>query len=279
MKKIKLLVADIDGTLVNEPREMMPITRKALKILHEHGILLGIASGRPLGPHMYSMARDTWGMDHAFDFYIGMNGGQIHDALSGQDHGFYQLQPEDIREIVEMMEPVDANPFIYIGEDMKSKYIDDMMYASMKRHGIGCEQVKDLSELWEHETPKILFRLKSADQMSYAEKYAAEHKSERYAAFKTQPTMLEFQDSRVNKGIALKYFCDMHHIDLSEVIAFGDMTNDNELLQTAGYGVCLKNGSDDTKAIADAVTEYTNNEDGMGRWLSDHLLNEYGWGE
>ncbi len=279
MKHVKLIVADIDGTLVNEPREMMPLTRKALKILHEHGVLLGIASGRPLGEHMYSQAETGWGMDHGFDFYIGMNGGQIHDALKNEDHGFYQLQPEDIREIIEMMEPVESNPFIYIGEDMKSKYIDEKMYASMKRHGIRCEQVRDISELWESETPKLLFRLNSPEQMPHAEQYAREHKNEKYAAFKTQPTMLEFQDARVNKGLALKFFCEAHDIDLSDVIAFGDMSNDNELLQTAGYGVCLKNGSDDTKAIADTVTEYTNNEDGMGRWLFDHLLKEYGWGE
>lgn len=279
MKNLKMIVADIDGTLVNQPREMMPITRKALKILHKHGILLGIASGRPLGDHLYAVAEETWHMDHGFDLFIGMNGGQIHDVLTGEDHGFYQLQPEDIEYIVRMMEPVDANPFIYIGEDMKSKYIDEMMYGSMKRHGIRCEQVKNISELWEHETPKLLFRLKSADQMPYAEQYANENKPDRYAAFKTQPTMLEFQDARVNKGLALEYFCRKHDIDLSGVMAFGDMTNDNELLQTAGYGVCLKNGSDDTKAAADAVTEYTNDEDGMGRWLFDHLLNEYGWGE
>ena len=45
-----------------------------------------------------------------------------------------------------------------------------------------------------------------------------------------------------------------------------------ELLETAGWGVCLKNGAEETKACADAVTEYTNNEDGMGHYLYDHVL-------
>ena len=46
MKLPKLIAADIDGTLVNDDGEMMELTRSALKILHKHGILLGIASGR-----------------------------------------------------------------------------------------------------------------------------------------------------------------------------------------------------------------------------------------
>jgi len=53
IKNIKLFVADIDGTLVNEAREMMPLTRAVLNDLHCRGILMGIASGRPVGPHLY----------------------------------------------------------------------------------------------------------------------------------------------------------------------------------------------------------------------------------
>ena len=51
---LKLLVADIDGTVVNEPREMMPVTRAVLNDLHKRGVLLGIASGRPIGEHLYA---------------------------------------------------------------------------------------------------------------------------------------------------------------------------------------------------------------------------------
>ena len=46
MKLPKLIAADIDGTLVNDDGEMLELTRSALKILHRHGVLLGIASGR-----------------------------------------------------------------------------------------------------------------------------------------------------------------------------------------------------------------------------------------
>ena len=116
---LKLLVADIDGTLVNEPREMMPITRAVLNDLHNRGILLGIASGRPIGEHLYAQ-KNGWNLNFDFDLWIGMNGGQLFDVIHGPRQDLHPLEPDTIRTILDMMEPIGANPFIYEGEDMFS---------------------------------------------------------------------------------------------------------------------------------------------------------------
>lgn len=272
---LKLLVADIDGTLVNEAREMMPLTRRVLNDLHNRGVLLGIASGRPIGPHLYAQ-KDDWNLDFDFDLWIGMNGGQLYDVKNDTVDTFYRLQPETIREIIDFMEPVAANPFIYEGEDMFSLEVDDMMYASMARHNIQCTKV-DKEYLCRGETDKILFRLKDASLMPAAEKHASEHPSPLYTAFKTQPTMLEFQDPRVNKGLGVQQFCKVHGIDEKDVICFGDMSNDNGMMSLPGTSVCLLNGSDDTKALADYVTEYDNDHDGLGHWMLEHWYKDNGW--
>ena len=54
------------------------------------------------------------------------------------------------------------------------------------------------------------------------------------AGFKTCPDLLEFSDPRANKADALTKFYEAHKIDLSEVIAFGNTSNDNEMIQAAG---------------------------------------------
>ena len=276
IKNLKLLITDIDGTLVNTNRDMLDITRAVLKDLHNRGVYLGIASGRPLGIHIYEGAEE-WGTGFDYDVWIGMNGGQLQDNVRNERNDYYQLQPKEIKEIIELMEPMDANPFLYIGEDMMSLYIDEEMVASMKRHNFECTTVNQLSDFWAHETNKLLFRLKSADQMPAVEKYLSEHRSDKYAFFKTQPTMMEFQDARINKGFAMEQFCKNNNISLDEVMAFGDTTNDNEMLKMAGWSVCLKQGSDDTKACADVVTDYTNDEDGFGRYILDHVYPAMGW--
>ena len=50
-------------------------------------------------------------------------------------------------------------------------------------------------------------------------------------------------------------------------MAFGDTTNDHTMLEPSCVGVCLKNGSDDTKAIADIITDYPCDEDDWARFM------------
>lgn len=274
-ENLKLIVCDIDGTLVNEARDMLGMTRKVLNDLHDRGILLGIASGRPIGKHLYAQKND-WNLDFDFDLWIGMNGGQLYDVLDHTTENFYKLEPDTIRMILDLMEPIHANPFIYEGEDMFSLEVDEEMFASMARHSIQCTKV-DREYLCHAPTNKILFRLKDASQMPEAEAFAQAHPSPLYTAFKTQPTMLEFQDPRVNKGYAVSRFCEKHDIDPLSVICFGDMSNDNGMMTLPGTSVCLCNGSDDTKALADYVTEYDNEHDGLGRWLKEHWYDAKKW--
>ena len=279
INELRFLIADIDGTLVNEPRDMLDLTRKILEDLHKRGVLIGIASGRPLGEQIFRMAQDHWHLTFHPDCFIGMNGGQLQDSVSNTYEEFYKLEPESIKEIIGLMRSsgIDANPFIYIGEDMLSERRDEMMYAAMKRHNINCTVVDDISELWADATAKILFRLSDEKDMAPLEEFLAKHPSDRYAFFKTQPTMMEFQDPRVTKAIAMKAFCANNDIPVETVMAFGDMTNDNEMLKEAGWSVCLLNGSDDTKACADVITELDNDHDGFGHYMADHWYKPNGW--
>ena len=57
------------------------------------------------------------------------------------------------------------------------------------------------------------------------------------------------------------------------MVAFGDTTNDNDMLQYSGLGVCMSNGSDDTKAIADDITKCSNDKDGFAQYMEENFLN------
>ena len=126
------------------------------------------------------------------------------------------------------------------------------------------------------ENAKIMFRT-TEEEMEGIEDYVRQHPSPHFKAFKTQTTMLEFTDQRVSKAVALKAFCEMNKLPLEQVISFGDMSNDNEMLECSGWGVCMANGSEDTKAIADDITELTNDEDGFAEYMEKHFLKPRGW--
>ncbi len=275
MNELRLVICDIDGTLTTSKRELTEKTKDVIERLHAHGVLFGIASGRSVHL-MLSKNSKNWGFEWDFDVIIGMNGSELQDNVQKKRFDYYALSQESIKEILEMMEPLNMNPFIYDEVGMLYVKDDETVIPSGIRNNIPARVAEDISELYASCNAKVMFRM-TADKMEGALAHANAHPSEKYQAFKTQATMLEFADPRVNKGVALKEFCRMHEIDMSQVVAFGDMSNDNEMLKEAGLGVCLLNGSDDAKAHADDITERTNDEEGFAYYVEKKILKPRGW--
>lgn len=275
MEEFRLVICDIDGTLVPDDRQLTPYTRDVIRRLHHHGIYFGIASGRSIDQQLMKQAYD-WGFDFNFEVLIGMNGSELYDGVQQKRTDYYKLKREWIKEIIELMAPFDLNPFLYSKGSMLSLKLDDSTRRSSERNRTAVRVAKDVSEMYEEENAKIMFRVKE-EQMPEIEAYVNAHPSPHYKAFKTQTTMLEFSDRRVSKAVALKHFCEQNNLPLSQVMAFGDMSNDNEMLQCSGLGVCLLNGGADTKAIADVITERDNNHDGFAHFMEETYLKPRGW--
>lgn len=81
------------------------------------------------------------------------------------------------------------------------------------------------------------------------------------------PFFVEVLNPGVHKGRGLVRLCESLDVPLEEVLAFGDGDNDAEFLTVAGCGFAMKNARDNVKALADFVTEWTNDEDGVIRTL------------
>ena len=79
-----------------------------------------------------------------------------------------------------------------------------------------------------------------------------------------------------NKGEGLIRMCeDVLEIEVAQVAAFGDGNNDVEFLDVAGWGVCMKNGSEKAKAAGDTVLEWTNDEHGVAKSIEEMTVK--GW--
>ena len=268
---VKIIVCDIDGTLVNEARELTSRTKNMIEKVHEKGILFGLASGRPVDE--LQRFTNIWGLDFPFDFLIGMNGSELWDESSQKEYSFYKLKKEWIKEITDFMAPLKLNPFIYKDHYVLATKLDDKMIASLKRNGKRVVITEEINDLSEEDNAKILYRMPES-MMKEAERWAHDHikDDERYKVFKTQPTMLEFAHVKTEKSNALIKYCELHDIDLKDVMAFGDATNDDGLIRYSGIGICMKNGLDTTKALADIILDKTNDEDGVADYIENNIL-------
>lgn len=273
-KAIKAVVADIDGTLVPKGGNLMPKTVEAFEKLHQQGVLIGLASGRPIDWRMEKNA-EKWGLSFSFDFLIGMNGGELKDRFHEGIAEFYKMKKETIKDLMETVKPlldskVLFNARVYEGDGMCCLHEDELMHLSSERNdSFLIDAHDDIYRLAKNDTFKVMFFYKPEDA-AIVDKFLAEHQDERWYGFNTFPGSLEICDPHINKGVALKEFSRRNNIDLKDIIAFGDMDNDNALLENAGLGVAVKNAGEGTKAIADDVAEYGVDEDAVGRYLFDH---------
>ncbi len=272
IRKLSVLAADIDGTLCPKGELLMPKTKAAIQRLHQEGVLFGPASGRPFDKRILQKAEE-WDLGFEFDFAIGMNGGDLYDRETDSVDHFYLLKKEDIHEIISRIDHLDLNAIVYVSgyDNIAALRMDDFLRDSIKRNHSHVE-IGDVDFLSRYDTGKIELHLKPEDKDELVSLFPdIDEKS--YHWVKTfegfNHVTIEFQDSRVNKGVALEKLSEKKNIPLSQFMAFGDMDNDIGLVRTAGWGVALLNGCDATKAAANDVTEYDVHNDGMGRYIED----------
>ena len=83
--------------------------------------------------------------------------------------------------------------------------------------------------------------------------------------------ILEIVSKGIEKAKGVHRIANYLDIDQKDIIAFGDEHNDLELLEYAGWGVAMKNGTDQLKGVANDVTDLSNQEDGLAAYLEDLL--------
>lgn len=269
---VKLVVCDIDNTIVPKHKTPSVRTINCIHEFHKRGILFGLASGRDT-ESLRDLAK-MWGI-HC-DILIGNNGGEYQDEITGEHDILPKLSRKDLEDIFKIMEPFKdfVNTSMHVNGEHVIRRLDEQTMASFKYHNNGKlpRVAKDESEFWSEEAYKVGFRT-PAEIMPKVEKRVSEFHSDVFKGFKTEFTMFEFARVEADKGKMLKRFCNSHNIDIKDSVAFGDMTNDVSLLEAAGYGVCLENGSEDAKAVADEITELSIEDDGFADYVEKHILN------
>lgn len=272
IEKLTAVLADVDGTLTPKGTGLMPRTVAALERLHEEGVLFGTASGRPLDHRSLDKSRE-WGLSFEFDLAIGMNGGDIWDKdHEGVEHAM--LLPADaIAEILEFMWPLDCDCIVYRDayDLVYAKREDRKLHESMGRNHSHIEFVTP-EKMAEVDTGKVEIQYEpELDEEIMAVVNA--HPSDKWDSVRTFPGTVEFVRPGLNKSVGLRRYAERNGIPVGEILAIGDMDNDTAMIEAAGWGVCMANGCEASKAVADAVTEYGVEEDGFGRYFEDHWFN------
>lgn len=265
----RLVLCDIDGTIVNSNWDMTEKTRELLIRLHEKGVWLGIASGRPVDDITFHIAK--WDLPFDFDILVGLNGCQVANRLTGTETMTHTLKADQLRECVQIMRDQGFQfvAFLYSGSQILTEVMNDVIMSSSIKSGKTPVELP-LDQICARDNAKIMLRTENEAETLRMEAYLAGHPIPGVKGFRTQPTLLEFAHPDISKAVPLPQIAADLGITLQDIMAAGDTSNDNEMLKTAGIGVCLVNGTDDTKAAADYVTRLDCDHDGLADFFHEH---------
>ncbi|APY09847.1 haloacid dehalogenase [Seonamhaeicola sp. S2-3] len=249
LSQVKLVVSDMDGTLLNSNHEVSNLFLEQFKTLKKHNILFVAASGRPY----YSIVEKLKSIKNDI-IVVAENGGLVI-----QNNKQILSTPIDRGNLFEIEKIIDANNHIHPVFCTKSKgYFksNSFGYISVLSEYYPKFKVIDNIEEIDEEIMKIaLYHSEDSEKHIYPLVKFLENK---YAIKISGKNWLDISDHLANKGHAIKLLQETFNISEKETMAFGDYNNDLEMLSLAKYSFAMKNAHDNVKEVANYETKSNN---------------------
>jgi Cof subfamily protein (haloacid dehalogenase superfamily) len=263
-KRPRLLVSDVDGTLVDREKRLTQGTIDAVGRLHDAGIGFTIISARPrsgLLPLIEQLELDE---------PVGAFNGGIVFRRSGEVLAHHRIDAAVARGV-----------WATVGDAAVDRWVfaDDRWYASTDRGAhIGSERrasaqepivTGDFDALLER-ADKITFVSDDEAMLAGLADEVAAAWGDRATVAQSQTYYLDVTAPDANKGAGIAALAGSFGVPLEDTAAIGDQANDLPMLARAGLAIAMGNAPDAVKAKAHHVSR-ANDEDGVA-WAIDHLI-------
>lgn len=269
MTDIRMILSDIDGTLLNHQGIITPETKKAIQLCRQKGILFGIATGRPVQA-VEGLLKD-WGIQDDVDILLGYNGALVNDYTLNQSFKSDLISGRILQNIIEEYAPLKSAFGIFEETNLYVNQSNAITQQIAKKNKF-TEIVCDLSRFYSQSVFKML-ALNEKEKTDAIALFHQSHPHDDFKGVRSTPNLYEFMNPNISKSHGIETIVKAHGWSMNQILVFGDEMNDFEMIRDCGVGVCMGNGNPQLKALADAVTE-SNDEDGIAKYLYQHILKE-----
>ncbi|HEX4865473.1 MAG TPA: Cof-type HAD-IIB family hydrolase [Acidimicrobiales bacterium] len=251
---IRLLLADVDGTLVTQDKILTEKAIGAVRSLHDAGVLFVITSGRP--PRGMSMLIDPLNLETPIAAF---NGGLMVDRHMEVIE--QRVIPEHlVLPISDLMKSFKLTVWIYRGADW---YVPDPSGPHVDREAwtvkFAPKVMKSLDGLTDG-VAKIVGVSDDYQAVADASSAAHEQFGDHVTAAASQPYYLDVTHPDANKGAVAKFLAKRYKISEEEIATIGDMPNDVLMFARSGLSIAMGNADEQVKRAARRVTESNQNE-------------------
>ena len=259
MKDIKIAFFDVDGTLVNPRTGLISArTKETLIRLRQKGILLCIATGRPP-----ASLPDLTGLP--FDAFLTCNGALCYteDRIIAET----TIPADAVQKVIANAAALGRPVTVALRDRLAANGTDPDLAEYYRMAGLELTVAEDFDAAAGGHVYQMMLGCRISDHgdiIRGADGVAITYSWDRAA---------DVIPIGGGKGIAVMQILEHFNLSADQAIAFGDGFNDRRMLQTVGTGVAMGNADPRVTAVSMYQTA-SNNEDGIGVFLREHLLEQ-----
>jgi Cof subfamily protein (haloacid dehalogenase superfamily) len=262
---IRLLLADVDGTLVTQEKTLTDRTVDAVRKLDHAGILFAVTSGRP--PRGMSMLIDPLNLRTPIAAF---NGGLLVDReMSVLERR--TIPDELLAGIIELLESFALEVWVYRGAEW---YVRDLNGAHVEHEAQTVKFAPTLLSDFDHvlnDVAKVVGVSDDLDAVASASDAARDRFGEHVSAARSQPYYLDVTHPQANKGAVVKSLSVRYDIPTEQIATIGDMPNDVLMFAHSGLSIAMGNASTEVQRAARHVTA-SNEDEGFAKAVERFIL-------
>ncbi len=265
---IRLVLSDLDGTLITSRRELTEATRRAVRELRGAGIRFALVSGRPpLGLRTIIRELEVDTPVAAF------NGGMlIQSDLSILEQRC--LSPQLAAQMVAQLDEMGLDPWIYRGREWWVRDLEAPHVAHERDTvGFGPRVARSLNESGDDVLADVVKIVGVSDDLALverAERELRERMGRAITAARSQNYYLDITHPAANKGTVVDRLAAILQISPAEIATLGDMPSDLAMFARSGISFAVENASPSVQAKATYVVP-SNDQDGFAQAASQIL--------
>ena len=270
MSRIKLIMSDIDGTILDKNHQLDSYLIELMPLLKQRDIPFVLASARsPLG--IAPISKELGITDFPIACY---NGALISlgDKILSQ-HSIDKSELLLLHDFLKKEFPtVSIN--VYSGKDWLVNTIDEWVEIEATITGES-PKVTSLADFIRDEKTLVhkLLLIDNTDTIQKLQKNLSSIDFPQTNFYLSKDNYLEVTHNQVSKKQALLELAKYYQLSLSEIMTIGDNYNDIPMIETAGLGVAMGNAPTDVKTCANTVTD-SNDQNGVSKAIKLYVLSE-----
>jgi Cof subfamily protein (haloacid dehalogenase superfamily) len=270
--KYRLLVLDVDGTLLNGKKEITPSALATLLKVQQMGVQIVLASGR--STHGLRPVAETLELDKYNGYILSYNGGQIIHMQTNELLFERRINPKELTYIEKQANEHNFAILTYHKDTIITNQAENTHVKEEARRNnmhLAEAKAKDFMSMITFSPCKCMLVSDDEEALARLEYKLKKRLSGSLDVFRSEAYFLEVVPPQINKADTLGVLMEKLDVPPEAVIAIGDGVCDIGMIQMAGLGIAMGNADEKVKRCADYTTA-SNEEDGVAKAIEEHII-------